>query len=128
MPLGLVRVLMQLHGEAVDIELKNATVIRGTLTGVDPNMNTHLKDVSIAVKNRTPAKLEFLSVRGATIRHYVLPEKANLDHLLSNCAKAGGPKFDSFKGRGGGAGGDRGGRGGRGFGDRGGRGRGRGAK
>jgi small nuclear ribonucleoprotein D1 len=140
MPLGLVRLLMQLHGETVDIELKNGTVVHGTITGVDPNMNTHLKDVSITVKNRNPAKLEFLSVRGGTIRHFVLPEKTNLDHLLDNSAKAGGPKpteggapETSFRGRGGGGGfGDRGGRGfgdrgGRGFGDRGGRGgRGRG--
>lgn len=138
MTLGLVRLLMQLGGETVDIELKNGTVVRGTVTAVDPNMNTHLKDVSITVKNRNPATLDFLSVRGANVRYFVLPESANVDQLLANCVKAAPVKGEAAKkpegvrgfgdrgGRGRGFGGDRGGRG-RGFGDRGGRGgRGRG--
>ena len=120
--------MMQLHGEAIDLELKNATIVHGTITGVDPNMNTHLKNVTLTVKNRNPQQLEFLSVRGASVRHFVLSQNAELDPLLKRCVQAnptGGaaaeaPAAAPAGGRGGGRGG-RGGRGG-GFGDRGGRG------
>lgn len=131
MTIGLVRFLMQLAGEPVTIELKNGSVVSGTIISVDPSMNTHLKAVKITVKNRNPQELDFLSVRGGTIRFYMLPESINVEHLLTNCAKpiaqeapAGGPGGASAAGRGG-----RGGMGasrGRGFGDRGGRGGGRG--
>jgi small nuclear ribonucleoprotein D1 len=36
----------------VTVELKNGTVIHGTVNGVDMSMNTHLKKVKVTVKGK----------------------------------------------------------------------------
>eukprot|EP01024_Parvocaulis_polyphysoides_P015454 TRINITY_DN16749_c0_g2_i1.p4 TRINITY_DN16749_c0_g2~~TRINITY_DN16749_c0_g2_i1.p4 ORF type:complete len:106 (+),score=9.09 TRINITY_DN16749_c0_g2_i1:186-503(+) len=78
----LVRFLMKLANETVQIELKNGTVIQGTITGVDVAMNTHLKTVKLVPKGKTPIQLDHLSVRGNNIRYFILPDSLNLDTLL----------------------------------------------
>lgn len=45
-------------------------------------MNTHLKAVKLTAKGRNPVSLDHLSVRGSTIRYYILPDSLNLDTLL----------------------------------------------
>jgi small nuclear ribonucleoprotein D1 len=87
-------------------------------------MNTHLKTVKMTARNRDPASLDSLSIRGNNIRYFVLPDALPLDTLLVDDApKPKGRKKDDARGRGRARGGlvDRG-RGGRGRG----RGRGRG--
>ena len=79
----LVRFLMRLTNETVTVELKNGTVIQGTITGVDVAMNTHLKVVKMTARGRNPVILDTLSVRGSTIRDIILPDSLNLDTLLS---------------------------------------------
>ncbi|KAK7049223.1 Sm snRNP core protein Smd1 [Paramarasmius palmivorus] len=120
----LVRFLMKLNNETVTIELKNGSIVHGTITGVDMQMNTHLKTVKMSTRNRDPISLDSLSIRGNNVRYFILPDALPLDTLLVDDA----PKPKSRKkedtrgrGRGGARGGDRG-RGGRGRG----RGRGRG--
>ena len=119
----LVRFLMKLNSETVTIELKNGTIINGTITGVDVSMNTHLKTVKMTVKGRNPVHLESLSVRGNNIRYYILPDTLNLDTLLvddtprpksKGVKREGGAPRGGARGgpRGGGRGGGRGGRGG----------------
>ena len=58
------------------------SLARATRTGVDISMNTHLKSVKLTVKGRNPQTLDHLSIRGNTIRYYILPESLNLDALL----------------------------------------------
>ncbi|KAJ7172129.1 Sm-like ribonucleoprotein [Mycena filopes] len=122
----LVRFLMKLNNETVTVELKNGSVIQGTITGVDMQMNTHLKTVKITARNRDPASLDVLSIRGNNIRYFVLPDALPLDTLLVDDApkpKGRKKELDGARGRGRGRGMDRGrGRGG----PRGGGGRGRG--
>ena len=117
----LVRFLMKLNNESVTIELKNGTVINGTITGVDMSMNTHLKTVRLTMRNRDPVPLDSLSIRGNTIRYYILPDSIPLDTLLIDDAPKAKKKKEGDRG------GARGRGGGRGRGGPRGRGRGRGA-
>jgi small nuclear ribonucleoprotein (snRNP)-like protein len=59
----LVKFLQKLNREQVTIELKNGTVIQGTIVGVDATMNCHLKKakVTVYVPNRLvpPKKMMF---------------------------------------------------------------------
>ncbi|KAG7448448.1 Sm-like ribonucleoprotein [Guyanagaster necrorhizus] len=121
----LVRFLMKLNNETVTIELKNGSVVHGTITGVDMQMNTHLKTVKMTARNREPVTLDSLSIRGNNVRYFVLPDALPLDTLLVDDApKPKGRKKEDVRGRG--RGGSRGGPGDRGRGPGRGRGRGRG--
>ncbi|RHY70242.1 hypothetical protein B5M09_009581 [Aphanomyces astaci] len=107
----LVRFLMKLTNETVTIELKNGTVVHGTISGVDISMNTHLKVVKMTVKGKNPTSLDSLSIRGNNIRYYILPDSLNLDTLLiddspkqkvkAGSAAAGGAAAAKGRGRGG---------------------------
>jgi small nuclear ribonucleoprotein D1 len=77
----LVRFLMKCSGEQVTIELKNGTIISGSIVGVDVQMNTHLKVVKVTTTTTT-THLESLTVRGNNIRYYILPDTLPLDTLL----------------------------------------------
>ena len=128
---------MKCANETVTIELKNGTIVHGTITSVSPQMNTALRAVKMTIKNKnsplTPGEtisLDTINIRGSTIRYYILPDSLPLDTLLiddqpkpkNKARKEGDPSRGAARG---GRGGPRGrGRGGGGF--RGGRGRGRG--
>lgn len=73
---------MKLSHETVTIELKNGTQVRGTVSGVDVAMNTHLRSVRMTLKNRDAVNLDTLCVRGNNIRYFILPETLPLDTLL----------------------------------------------
>ncbi|KAG5930618.1 mRNA splicing protein smd1 [Claviceps africana] len=118
----LVRFLMKCANETVTIELKNGTIVHGTISSVSPQMNTALRTVKMTVKGQDPIALDTMNIRGSTIRYFILPDSLPLDTLLIDDAPK--PKNKARKEAersAGGVGGGRG-RGGRG----GGRGRGRG--
>lgn len=124
----LVRFLMKCANETVTIELKNGTIIHGTITSVSPQMNTALRTVKMTQRGRDPISLDTINLRGSTIRYYILPDSLPLDTLLIDDApkpknKARKEAADRGGPRGGGGGRGRGGPRGRG-GFRGGRGRG----
>uniref|UniRef100_A0A7S3TT94 Small nuclear ribonucleoprotein Sm D1 n=1 Tax=Strombidinopsis acuminata TaxID=141414 RepID=A0A7S3TT94_9SPIT len=104
----LTRFLMKLVNETVTMELKNGTTVQGTITGVDTSMNTHLKQVKVTVRHKNPVNMSYLSIRGANIRYYILPDHADLNYLLiDDTPKQNPPKHPvgSFRGRGRGRGG-----------------------
>ncbi|KAG6020149.1 mRNA splicing protein smd1 [Claviceps citrina] len=118
----LVRFLMKCANETVTIELKNGTIVHGTISSVSPQMNTALRNVKMTAKGQDPISLDTMNIRGSTIRYFILPDSLPLDTLLIDDAPK--PKNKARKEAertAGGVGGGRG-RGGRG----GGRGRGRG--
>jgi small nuclear ribonucleoprotein D1 len=78
---------MKLAGETVTLELKNGTIVHGTIAGVDISMNTHLKNVKLTLKNKNPTTLDSLSIRGNTVRYFLLPDSLNLDALLVDDSK-----------------------------------------
>lgn len=78
----LVKFLQKLNREQVTIELKNGTVISGTVVGVDATMNAHLKKAKMIVRGKNPVSYATLSVRGSTVRAWLLPDGLNLDALL----------------------------------------------
>jgi len=123
----LVRFLMKCQNETVTVELKNGTVVHGTILNVDVKMNTALRAVKMTIRNRDPISLDTINVRGSTIRYFILPDSLPLDTLLIDDAPK--PKNKARKESDRGRGGGRGDRGGRGRGGRGGgRGRGRGGR
>ncbi|KAH6660195.1 hypothetical protein BKA67DRAFT_589794 [Truncatella angustata] len=78
----LVRFLMKCANETVTIELKNGTIIHGTITSVSPQMNTALRTVKMTAKGQDPIPLDTMNIRGSTIRYFILPDSLPLDTLL----------------------------------------------
>ncbi len=52
------------------------------MAGVDIAMNTHLKAVKMTLKGKEPIAMDTISLRGNTIRCYILPDSLPLDTLL----------------------------------------------
>ncbi|CCF59187.1 hypothetical protein KAFR_0G01530 [Kazachstania africana CBS 2517] len=107
----LVNFLKKLRNEQVTVELKNGTTIWGTLQTVSPQMNVTLTDVALTLPNnnhsnspsalasmyltgkgpsnegatsgdKITTSLQYINVRGNTIRQIILPDSLNLDSLL----------------------------------------------
>ena len=60
-------------------------------------MNTHLTAVKLSLKGHNPVSLDYLSVRGNTIRYVILPDSLNVDSLLLDVAKTIAPKEKAAK-------------------------------
>lgn len=95
----LVKFLMKLTNSTVTIELKNGTVITGTITGVDISMNTHLKTVTMTVKGFDPIILDHLTIRGNNIRYFFLPENISIDQYLVDDSTKLKQKYNAIRGR-----------------------------
>ncbi|AWU75763.1 uncharacterized protein C5L36_0B10010 [Pichia kudriavzevii] len=80
----LVRLLMKMQNETVQVELKSGVLVHGTIVTVSPNMNITLKDVKMTVPHRSPTQLEHIMVRGSQVRMVLLPDDLNLDALLQD--------------------------------------------
>ncbi|KTA96500.1 Small nuclear ribonucleoprotein Sm D1 [Nakaseomyces glabratus] len=108
----LVNFLKKLKNEQVTLELKNGTTVWGTLQSVSSQMNVTVTDVVLSlpksqsgkvsggpgalasvylVNNAQPDKannddgsvsLQYMNIRGNTIRQIILPDSLNLDSLL----------------------------------------------
>jgi small nuclear ribonucleoprotein D1 len=95
----LVRFLMKLTNETVTIELKNGSVVVGTITGVDVSMNTHLKTVKLTTKGNDPISLDHLTIRGNNIRYFFLPDEIPIDSLLVDDSTKVRQKYNTIRTR-----------------------------
>ncbi|GAV52235.1 hypothetical protein ZYGR_0AG02260 [Zygosaccharomyces rouxii] len=100
----LVNFLKKLRNEQVTVELKNGTTVWGTLQTVSPQMNATLTDVKLSLPRSTSnsstlasiylsdgsmsqnepkaTSLQYINIRGSTIRQIILPDSLNIDSLL----------------------------------------------
>ena len=78
----LIHFLLKLVREIVTIELKDNTVVKGTVVSVDSAMNTHLRLVHIKTTGQEEQRPNNLAVCGASIRYVILPDVLNLDTPL----------------------------------------------
>ena len=76
------RFLMKCQNETVTVELKNGTIVNGTITSVSPLMNVALRAVKYTPKNRDTVTLDTMTVRGSTVRYIILPDSLPLETLL----------------------------------------------
>ncbi|KAH8910467.1 Sm-like ribonucleoprotein [Coniochaeta sp. PMI_546] len=105
------RFLMKCANETVTIELKNGTIVHGTISSVSPQMNTALRNVKMTPKGQDTVILDTMNIRGSTIRYYILPDSLPLDTLLVDDAPKPKNKARKEVDRGARAGGRGGGRG-----------------
>lgn len=105
----LVRFLMKLTNEHLSVELKDGSVVNGTVTGVDNAMNIHMKAVRVipspSRKRRGTAPtgdapsaplLETYSLRGCSVRMIILPDNLQLEHyLIDDVPKANKPSGEA---------------------------------
>ncbi|KAL3233031.1 Small nuclear ribonucleoprotein Sm D1 [Nakaseomyces bracarensis] len=112
MGVKLVNFLKKLRNEQVTLELKNGTTVWGTLQSVSSQMNVTITDVVLSLPktqtggvsggagalasmylvdkaNKKPdnttedgVSLQYMNIRGNTIRQIILPDSLNLDSLL----------------------------------------------
>ena len=95
----LVKFLMKMINQTVTIELKNGTVVMGNITGVDISMNTHLKNVKLNRNGQELIQMDHLTIRGNTIRYFLLPEDLNIEQYLVDDSTKNKPKFNTIRGR-----------------------------
>lgn len=75
---------MKLTNETVQVELKDGTVVQGTVVMVAPTMNITLKKVKMTLRHRDPIVVDFINIRGSNVRNVILPDSLNLDLLLQD--------------------------------------------
>lgn len=75
------------------IELKNGSVIKGEILGIDMAMNTHMRNVILTVKGKNPVKLEQLTIRGNNVRYFILPVSPLSLSLILSLSLTHSPSF-----------------------------------
>jgi small nuclear ribonucleoprotein D1 len=85
---GLIHAIEALVGDTVTIELKNSSVVTGTLASVDQTMTCHLSGAKVVPRSGEPELHDELTVRGMNIRLFLLNETTDIDTLLTKAAAA----------------------------------------
>lgn len=83
---GLIHVLEALVGETVTVELKNSSVVTGTLSSIDQTMTAHLTAAKVVPARGEPELHHELTVRGMNIRMFLLNDTVDVDNLLKKAA------------------------------------------
>ncbi|MES1903063.1 MAG: hypothetical protein MHPSP_002460 [Paramarteilia canceri] len=74
--------LMKCIGETISVELKDKSLVKGTLAGADVSMNLHLRMCEAIDSLGEVSKENYQSVRGNSISMVILPDKINMVSLI----------------------------------------------
>lgn len=85
---GLIHAIEALVGDTITIELKNSSVVTGTLASVDQTMTCHLSGAKVVPFRGEPELHDELTVRGMNIRMFLLNETTDIDTLLKKAEAA----------------------------------------
>lgn len=78
------------------MELKNDTLVKGTITGIDMSMDIHLKTLKMTVENSDPISIDIFNVCGNDIRCIIFLDSLPLDILLIDDSPKSKKKEDSL--------------------------------
>ncbi|KAJ1921077.1 small nuclear ribonucleoprotein Sm D3 [Mycoemilia scoparia] len=69
-----IKLLHEVVGHIVTIELKTGQEYRGTVIDTEDNMNVQLKNIEVRHRDGRKSKMERVYIRGSTIRYFVIPD------------------------------------------------------
>jgi small nuclear ribonucleoprotein D1 len=75
-------IFKKILNETITVELKNETLIYGTLIKFDKSMNLYLKNVKKSFPNQKSIFFASVSIRGSIVRYIIIPDWINLDLIL----------------------------------------------
>uniref|UniRef100_A0A061QZT7 Sm domain-containing protein n=1 Tax=Tetraselmis sp. GSL018 TaxID=582737 RepID=A0A061QZT7_9CHLO len=79
---SLVSVLVAFQEVVVVVELRNETLVKGTLDEADQFMNVHMSNVTLTPFQGPKRKLDNIFIKGRNIRMVHLPHKINCEEQL----------------------------------------------
>lgn len=68
----------------VSVELNTGQLYRGKLSEIEDNMNLQMKEVIMTAKNGQTTAMEYVFIRGSTVKFIVLPDNLRHAPVLKN--------------------------------------------
>ncbi|KAJ1677126.1 small nuclear ribonucleoprotein Sm D3 [Spiromyces aspiralis] len=79
-----IKLLHEVQGHIVTIELKTGQEYRGVVVDVEDNMNVQLKQIEVRQRDGRKSHMERAYIRGSTIRYFVIPDMFKNAPMIKN--------------------------------------------